>query len=88
MNGKMDGGIGYNLTSGVEFRQSLRLQRGSRPYAELLGIFEGDKMIGVYSPLDVVFSVSGLEAYKCRGYKPEDAAAVATNLAVYLSTRK
>jgi hypothetical protein len=88
MNGKMDGAVGYNLTSGVEFRQVLRLQRGSRQYAEFVGIFEGDKMIGFYSPLDVVFCVSGMEAHRCRGYRAEDAAAVATNVIVYLSTRK
>jgi hypothetical protein len=89
MSGKMDGGaIGYNLTSGVEFHQSMRVQRLALQYADLFGVFQGDKMIGVYSPLDVVFSISGLEAYKCKGYKAEDAAAVATNLACFFSTLK
>jgi hypothetical protein len=36
----------------------------------------------------VVFSITGLEAYKCKGYKAEDAAAVATNLACFFSTLK
>jgi hypothetical protein len=89
MSGKMDGGaVGYNLTTGVEFHQSLRVQRLGRLYAEFFGVYQGDKMIGVYSPLDVVFSITGLEAYKCKGYKAEDAAAVATNLACFFSTLK
>jgi hypothetical protein len=89
MSGKMDGGaVGYNLAAGVEFRQSLRVQRLGRQCADLFGVYQGDKVIGVYSPLDVVFSLSGLEAYKCKGYKADDAAAVATNLACYFSTLK
>jgi len=84
----MDPGLGYNLTSGVEFRAGFRMARLGRQYAEFFGIFDGEKMIGVYSPLDMVFSATDYEAFKCKGYKPEDAAAVMTNLAVYVSTLK
>ena len=87
-HGRMDPGLGYNLTTGIEFRKSFRADRMGRQYAEFIGLFEGDKMIGVYSPFDIVFSATGLEAFKCRGYKAEDAVAVGTNIAVYLSTRK
>ena len=57
-------------------------------FADLYGIYSGDKMIGVYSPLDVVYSALGLEAYQCKGYKAENAEAVGINLAVYFSTLK
>jgi hypothetical protein len=32
--------------------------------------------------------MTGYDAYKNKGYKTEDAAAVATNVAVYFSTQK
>jgi len=88
MTGRMGGARGYDLTTGVEFRQALRVARLSRQFADMYGVYSGDKMIGVYSPLDVVFSVLGLEAYQCKGYKAEDAEAVGINLAVYFSTLK
>jgi len=88
LTGRMESGTGYNLTSGVEFRQGFRMQRLGRQYAEFIGVFAGDKMIGVYSPLDIVFSATDYEAFRCRGYRQEDAEAVATNLAIYLSTLK
>jgi hypothetical protein len=86
MTGKMQGGRGYDLTTGVEFHHTLRVARLARPCADFLGIYAGDKMVGVYSPLDVVFSTLGVDAFQCRGYRAEDAEAVGTNLAVYIST--
>ncbi|MCX5655660.1 MAG: DUF4159 domain-containing protein [Planctomycetota bacterium] len=88
LTGRMDPALGYNLTSGVEFRTGFRMARLGRNYAEFYGIFDGEKMIGAYSPLDIVFSATEYEAFKCKGYKPEDAAAVMTNLAIYFSTLK
>jgi hypothetical protein len=86
MTGKLDPALGYDLTKGVEFRPGFRMQRLGRPYAEFFGVFQGDKMIGVYTPLDVVFSATPYEAWRCLGYKSEDAQAVAANLVLYLST--
>ena len=88
MTGRMDPGLGFDLTKGVEFRNSMRIMRLNRPYADFFGIYQGEKMIGVYSPLDVLYSMTGYDAYKNKGYKTEDAAAVATNVAVYFSTQK
>jgi len=88
LHGRMAGAEGYNLTSRVQFRRSLRAQRIGRPSAEFFGLYQGDKMVGLYSPFDVVFSLAGYEAHNCRGYKAEDAMAVGTNLALYFSTLK
>jgi hypothetical protein len=88
MSGRMDPATGYNLTKNVEFRLSLRMPRLARQYAEYYGVFEGEKMIGVYMPLDTVFCATPYEAFRCWGYKTEDAQAVAANLALYLSTLK
>ena len=87
MSGRMDPGIGYNLTQGVEFSQALRISRAGRNHADICGVFANDKLIGVHLPLDVVFSLTGYNAYGCAGYKKKDAEAVATNLLVYLSAK-
>jgi hypothetical protein len=86
MTGRMEGGTGYDLTRGVKFSYWFGRQRLGRPYAEFFGVFDGEKMIGIYSPLDILYSITGYEAWHSRGYQEEDAAAVGTNLAIYLST--
>ena len=88
LHGRMAGAEGHNLTSRVQFRRALRAQRIGRPSAEFYGIYQGSKMVGLYSPFDVVFSLTGYEAHRCRGYKAEDAMAVGTNLVLYFSTLK
>jgi hypothetical protein len=86
MHGKMDPGVGFNLTMGVQFRDAVKKDRIGFQKAEWFGIHDGEKLVGVYSPYDTVFSAAGYDAYKCRGYKTEDALAVGANLAVYVST--
>ena len=89
LHGRMDGGEGYNLTAGIGFRKALvKAGKAGRQTPRFSGIYDGEKMIGLYSPFDVVFSTTGYQAHRCRGYKTADARAVATNLAIYLSTLK
>jgi hypothetical protein len=88
VSGAMSPAAGYNLTTGLEYRAALKVQRLGRTNAELTGMYEGDRLIGIYSPFDVMFSLSGYEAYQCRGYKAADATAIATNIVLYLSTLK
>ena len=87
MTGRMGAATGYNLATGVEFRRALRVSRLGRPNAEFLGLFEGGRLVGVYSPLDVLFSMNPYEAWSCKGYQPADAQAVATNVALYATSR-
>jgi hypothetical protein len=86
MTGRMDPALGYNLTAGVEFRRALRVSRLGRPYAEFMGLYAGERLVGLYSPLDVLFSLQPYEAWSCKGYQPVDAEAVATNIVLYLTT--
>ena len=89
LHGRMEGAEGYNLTAGVEFRKALvKAGKLGRQTPQFSGIWDGEKMVGLYSPFDVVFSTTGYEAHGCRGYKTADARAVATNLVIYLSTLK
>jgi hypothetical protein len=87
MTGNFPKALGYNLTTGVQFRHAMKIPRLGRPFAELVGIYQGTKLVGVYSPIDVVFSVNSYDAYNDRGYQAEDAMAVATNILLGLSDR-
>jgi len=86
VSGMMDGAEGYNLARNVTFRRAVRTREPDRDRAEFWGLFAGDRLVGLLSPYDIAFSLTGYEAFDCRGYAPRDAAAVATNLALYLST--
>jgi len=88
LNGRFDGEVkGYSLISGVEFKRSLRVDRLGRKHAELMGAYQGDKLVGVFSMFDILFSTTGYNAYQCRGYKPQDAKALAANILLYLTQR-
>jgi len=88
LNGRFDGDAkGYSLISGVGFKRSLRVSRLGQNHADLMGIYQGDKLVGVFSMFDILFSTTGYNAYGCRGYKPQDAKAVATNVLLHLSQR-
>jgi len=86
MSGRMGGPKGFDLTTNVRFRRALKVTRSGRPQAELHGIFAGDRLVGVYSPLDIVFSATPYQACMCRGYHRPDAEAVATNILLYAAS--
>ena len=88
VTGKMDKGAGYSLFANVQFTRALRVMRLSRPQAEYHGIFAGDKLIGIYSPFDICYSMKPYQAYNNRGYQIEDAEAAGINLAIFFSTLK
>jgi hypothetical protein len=77
-----NGASGYNV-AGVSYTYALRDERMGKPLPELLGIYLGEKMVGVYSPYDIMFRQTGCEAFDCRGYDADDARALAVNLALY-----
>ena len=87
MTGQFTKGLGYNLTAGVQFSRALKVPRLARPLADLYGIQQDGKLVGVYSPLDIVFSATGYDAYNCHGYARDDAMAVAANLVIFLTDR-
>jgi hypothetical protein len=61
--------------------------RPGRAFAEMLGIYQDGKLVGLYSPFDIVFSATPYDANGCKGYEQEDAAAVATNILISVSSR-
>ena len=86
VSGKAAGAAGYDLAKEVSFRRGVRIRRPGMKSAQMIGLFAGERLAGVYSPYDVMFSLNGYEAYNCMGYEAADAEAVATNLVLYLST--
>ncbi len=87
LTGRMGAALGRNVASRVQFTKALRVPRVGRPYAELWGIFDGERMVGVFSPLDVMFALTPYNAYGNLGYSTLDAEAVATNVVLYATTR-
>jgi hypothetical protein len=85
LTGRFPAAVGYNLARGVQFRRVLKVDPGTRPAAELEGIYADGKLVGVYSPYDIVFSATPFDAFNCRGYAPEDAVAVAINVLLFLT---
>jgi len=87
MTGKLGAATGYELTQGVQFRHDLKTKRLGRNFAELHGLFVGEKMVGVYSPYDILFSTTPYQACGCLGYRTDDANAVATNVVLWMTTK-
>ncbi|HET6442186.1 MAG TPA: DUF4159 domain-containing protein, partial [Phycisphaerae bacterium] len=88
MTGNLGAARGYDLAREVEFRREIRVARIGRPHADFLGLYEGDRLVGIYSPLDVLFSLTPYQAWNCKGYAPRDAEAVATNIVLFLTARE
>jgi hypothetical protein len=85
MTGGFRKAVGYDIGRGVQFRQALRISRADRPWAELEGIWQDGRLVGLYSPLDIVFASTPYQAFGCRGYAREDAAAVALDILLWAS---
>jgi len=87
VTGRMDGASGYNVSK-VRFTTHLRARRIGQPGPLLQGIHLGDKLVGVYSPYDVMFSQTGCKAYGNLGYQADDAQAVATNILLLATCKR
>lgn len=55
--------------------------------AVLYGIYDGKRLVGLYSPYDIMFSQTGHIAFGNRGYAAGDARALASNIALLMSIR-
>lgn len=84
LTGQLGGATGYAVTA-VGYSFHLRPQRIDKPDPTVIGIMDGEKLVGVYSPVDLMFSQTFCKAFGVRGYEPEDARALAMNVALYLT---
>ena len=86
LTGQMDGATGYRLEK-MKYRHSLKAERIGKLRPHLAGLYLGDRLVGIYSPFDLVYSHAGYDAWMCRGYAAEDAQAILTNILLLASTR-
>ena len=81
---------GYEVGQ-VEFSPALSSELGANaaqtPPA-LWAICDGQRLVGIYSPYDLLFSQTGCRAWGMRGYSADDARALATNLVLHLTGRQ
>ena len=100
LTGRLFEATGFKLNQ-VSYSTSLEAERAGKAMASLpdggawpegvavvlYGIYSGNKLVGVYSPFDVVFSQTGYRAFGTLGYSAADARAVAANLLLLASIR-
>jgi len=86
VSGKLFEATGYNVSK-VSYTRSLRATRAGRNDPVLYGIYGGKKLVGLYSPYDIMFSQTGYRAFASRGYLASDARALATNIALLMSIK-
>ena len=86
ITGTMDGATGYPL-DGMGYTHSLKVERVGRGEPELFELTLGGKPVGVYSPFDLMYCQAGCDAWNCRGYAPDDARAILTNILLLASAR-
>ena len=86
LTGQPGGATGYPL-EGMKYRFALREERIGKTDPELFALTLGGKLVGVYSPFDLLYSQAGYDAWNCRGYESEDALAILTNIILLATTR-
>jgi len=86
VTGLLGSATGCNASK-VAYTYSLAGERVGKPEPLLVGLFDGEKLVGLFSPFDIMYAQMGCKAFGSRGYAAEDARALATNLALYLTSR-
>jgi hypothetical protein len=85
LTGQIPGAAGYDLAK-TRYAFHLKIKRIGQQGAVLHGLYLGGKLVGVFSPFDIMFSLTGNKAFGNLGYEAEDARAVATNVLLLAST--
>ena len=90
LTGKLGAAAGYDLSAKVRFSRALELQRVGKDSAALTGLYlpapspgATPRLVGVLSPYDILYSLTGAPAYGRLGYEPNWAMALATNLVLW-----
>ncbi|NIA20770.1 MAG: DUF4159 domain-containing protein [Anaerolineaceae bacterium] len=86
MTGQLFDATGYDASK-VGYTRSLAAARTGKSDAVIHGIYSGKKLVGLYSPYDILFSQTGCRAFGNLGYAKADARALATNIALLMSIK-
>jgi hypothetical protein len=86
LTGSLGEATGYAIDQ-VRFKYALRVERVGKMMSDLHGLYLGDRLVGIYSPFDISWCRTGMDAFDCRGYETEDAQAIWTNLLLWASAQ-
>lgn len=89
MSGDLFGATGYAIAK-VKLTRAMGRQGDDQAAAAdpvLFRIEYEGKLVGLYSPLDIMYSQSGYRAFGIRGYSKADARALATNIVLLMSVK-
>lgn len=87
LSGNFAGGAaGYDLSK-VRYSSHLKAKRIGQAGPLLEVLYLNEKLVGVYSPYDLMFSQTGCVAFGNLGYEADDARAVVTNILLEASVR-
>lgn len=86
LTGAMTGGTGHRLEDGLRFSYHAVANSSVPLRLDLRGIYVGEKLVGVYSPRDIMYSQADLKAFGTVGYDTISAQHVVENLLVYAVT--
>jgi len=86
LTGRMAGAAGYAVKA-VKFKPTLLAERVGRRVPEVHGITLDGKLVGLYSPFDLMYAQTGYDAWGSRGYGEEDARAMLANIFLFVSSR-
>ena len=86
ITGPLGGASGYAVKT-ARYKPTAMPERLGRAAPEFIGLYRGEFLVGVYSPLDMVFSQTGCDAWGNRGYAEDDARALLSNVVLWVSGR-
>jgi hypothetical protein len=87
LTGQMPGGAKGYAIGDVEYTFALRAERVGKPQPLLYRLELDGKLVGIYSPFDILYAQTGGKAFGSRGYAAADARALATNLILFAADR-
>jgi len=92
VTGSMGGATGYNISKGMKYTFHAFARARSPLRLDLQGIYaggeggKGEKLVGVYSPRDLLYAQAGLRAFGSIGYDVASAQKVIENVLLYATT--
>jgi hypothetical protein len=82
LKGAMRGGLGHDLTKGIKFTQTAFATAGAPLATDLRGLYAGERLVGIYSPLDLMYAQASLRAWGALGYDGPSAQSVVDNIMI------
>jgi hypothetical protein len=86
LSGSMTGATGQDITKGLTYTHHALAKASSPLRVDLRGIYAGERLVGLYSPRDLLYAQAGLRAFGSIGYDLVSAQKVIENVLLYATT--